>query len=119
MKHKAILIDSKARAISEVEVEEDVAAYNKLIGSECYTGGPRLPNRDGVLVDDEGLLKLDENTTFFAFDNYPQPLAGNGLVLGCRPNGETANVKSSVEDIKKRVTFYTMAEIRSGKYEQD
>lgn len=112
--HKAILIDSKNKTISAVNVDESVDAYNKLIGSSCYTGGPRLANRDGVLVDDEGLMNLTEESTFFLFDGYPQPLAGNGLMLGCRPNGETASVKSSIDEIAARVTFLTLAEVQAG-----
>jgi hypothetical protein len=112
MKHKAILIDAKARTVSEVEVEESVEAYNKLIGSDCYTGGPRLPNRDGLLVDDEGLLKVTDETPFFTFGNYPQPLAGNGLLLGCAANGDTRSVKSTVEAIRGLVKFYSLSEVR-------
>ena len=113
MKHKAILINVKERSISEVEVEDSVDEYNRLIGSDCYTCGPRLPNLDGVLVDDNGLLNIDNDTMFFTFGKYPQPLAGNGLILGCSRSGETVNVKSKLEDIKKIIKFHTLSEVRT------
>ena len=104
----------KTQTVSEVEVENSVDAFNALILSDCYTSGPRLANRDGFLVDDEGLLTLTDESKFFMFDGYPNPLAGNGLLLGCTPSGNTVNVKSTVDSIKKSVKFLTLAQVREG-----
>lgn len=115
--YKAILINAQTETVSEVTVSTQnfVDAANLLIGSDCYTCGPRLDNGDGVLVDDEGLLKLTPETKFFTFGDYPQPLAGNGLVVGCNlRNGNTKDVQSTVDEVKQRVSFYTLAQVRRG-----
>lgn len=113
--YKAILIDVTSETVSEIEVQDSVEAFNKAIGSDCYTCGPRLENGDGVLVDDEGLLKLTPESKFFTFGNYPQPLVGNGLLLGSNPQtGDTRNVQSNVERIKRSVRFLNMAQVQMG-----
>jgi len=115
--YKAILIDAKTETVSEVTVPSRgfVNAANLLIGSDCYTCGPRLGNGDGVLVDDEGLLTLTPETKFFLFGSYPQPLAGNGLVVGCNmSDGETKDVESTVAEIESKVDFLTLAQVQRG-----
>jgi len=111
---KAILVDAIKREVYAIQTTSDVDQLNKLIGSQTYSGGPRLPNRDGFLVDDEGMLNLHFGSMFFTFEGYPQPLAGSGLLMGCKANGETADVKSKLDEIKAKVKFLTMSEVQAG-----
>lgn len=113
-KFKAILVDVEAKEVRAIDVADSVDEYNKAIGSDVYCGGPRLDNGDGFLVDDEGMLKVNTDSVFFTFEGYPQPLAGNGLLLGCGPDGDTLDAKSSVDEIARRVKFLTLAEVQAG-----
>lgn len=113
---RAFLVDVKNETVTEVQVDDTVEAYNRLIGSSCYTGGPRLRNRDGFLVDDEGLLKLTPQSKFFTFKGYPQPLVGNGLLLGCASNGHTRDVKSDIDEIRKDVKFFNLNQVQNGEW---
>lgn len=100
---KAILINSEKRQVSEVEYNGDYKEINRLIGSEVFCIGAYLPNDDCVFVDDEGLLK--EPKFFFKVPSYPNPLAGNGLVLGTNGFGESTSAKSKLEELKKQILF--------------
>jgi hypothetical protein len=66
-----------------------------------------LDNNDTLFVDDEGLF-IDPSALLGAFyiDGFPsQPLFGHGLIVGIDDEGETDEVLSTVEEIKKKVTF--------------
>lgn len=108
---KAILIDPYTNTVSEVEHNGDYREIYKKIDCECFTC-VNIEDDDTIFVDDEGLLKLTEETRFFVFDGYPQPLAGKGLVLGTDDAGETVAVKATLQEIRERVKFYSIHEVR-------
>ena len=51
-------------------------------------------------MDDEGLFK--DSQEFFMIGNYPSPLAGRGLVIGCDAEGESISVQSSIDNLNIR-----------------
>jgi hypothetical protein len=78
----------------------------------------RMDNGDVLFVDDEGLLKRCDH--FFRFDLYgPQPLAGNGVLVGPDVWDEEAgdeigsDVSSSVDELAGHVTFLAADHVRS------
>lgn len=103
---KAYLIDSENKTISETSVDswKDIAPA---IGADLFTT-ITIENNDTLYVDDEGLLKPQEN--FFLYAGYDQPLAGNGLVLGTTGEGESTDPKNSIEFIRSKVRFMTRRE---------
>jgi hypothetical protein len=109
---KAILIDVEKREVKIVDVEKGIDAIYAQIKCDCFTV-VTLENEDAIFVDDEGLLKLDENSKFFFIEGYHQPLAGNGLILGTNEEGESVDVKSDLQDIKNRVRFLNIQEIHA------
>jgi hypothetical protein len=111
-KLKAILIDTENREVKMIEIEKGIDAIYEQINCDCFTV-VTLENEDAIFVDDEGLLKLNENSKFFFIEGYHQPLAGNGLILGTDEEGESVNAKSNLEDIKNRVKFLTIQEIHA------
>lgn len=102
------LIDPVACTVTQVPVSvEDgsgLADIYKHTQCDCIDLARIGPAGDAVFVDDEGLLKEPE--CFFGVADYPNPLAGRGLVLGCDAEGETISPAASFDDIKRSVVFF-------------
>ena len=100
---KALLIDTKNRVIKQIEIGEHFTEISKAIDCEIFSCPHVLENSDVLYCDDEGLLKDPKD--FFLLDSYPQPIAGNGLILGCDDEGESVDAKTSLLELSKRITF--------------
>ena len=112
---KAILIDSVNEVIREVNIpESSVTNYeqmdemHRLIDCHLFTTAGQLKNQDCLYVDDEGMFTKE---TYILVDWYPQPLWGNGLLMGTTNEGDSKDVVSSVEEITKRVKFLSYDEL--------
>ena len=96
---KAYLIDPFEEEVREIDYEykgDLDLLYNLLECShvdcvECIT-------KDGIYVDDEGLLSAEEQK-FFYFPGYAQPLAGRGLFVG--PTNEDGNTTEPTLTVKE------------------
>lgn len=99
---RAILIDPFTRSISEVECNGMEDIY-RLTDCDTFTAVTINDHNDGIFVDDEGLFKPDQ--AFFKHKNYPEPLAGKGLILGCDEDGETVEPISSLQDTIRSVKW--------------
>lgn len=99
---KAILIDPHQREVTEVEYDGVYTSIYKLIDAETFDLA-RLPDGDGIFVDDEGLLK--QPIDFFRLQGMTEPLTGKGLVLGSDAEGESIPPKITIEQIKKRIMW--------------
>ena len=100
---KALLIDVKNRALKQIEIGEDFTEISKAIECDVFAAPHILENNDVMYCDDEGLLKNPEH--FFLLDSYPQPIAGNGLILGCDHEGDSVDAKTSLAELASKVTF--------------
>jgi hypothetical protein len=111
-KIKAILIDSTAQEVREIEIENKLEAYYAAIGCNTidavYPG--ELEGRDVVYVDDNGLL--DGPQHFFHLAGFPTPLAGNGLVIGTDDEGESVDAATPVDQVRQGVMFKDLAQVR-------
>lgn len=101
---QAILIDPYKEELRAVEYNGDYKQIYEHIKADCFTL-VRLANDDDVFVDDEGLLKVTPETKFFMLRDYPQPLAGYGLILGNDEEGESVDVHHTVEFYRPQVQF--------------
>ena len=113
---KAILIDSTAREVREVEVN-GLSDMQKQIGGYIEFAY-ELPYGDVLFVDEEGLLKGLEH--WFAFSGRPdRPFAGNGLIVGREVHDadgdyiRTEDVSASAETIAKYVRFLPVEYVQS------
>lgn len=105
---KAILIDPFAREVREIEVAAGIDAIYAAIGAECFcTVG--LPDGDAIYLDDEGVFR--DKQQWFAVGNYPHPLAGKGLILGCDEEGESCDPQVTGELIRAHVHWLTAGEV--------
>lgn len=109
---KAILINSKEKTITEVEVDEGIQDIYKHL--ECQTFDVvGLGDDADCYVDDEGLMKdayVDSDGikhNMHGFSTAPNSvIIGNGLVLGVdHETGESIDSPLSIEQVKELVTF--------------
>ena len=100
---KAYLINVKSKQITEVNINtwEDISPA---IGCEIFSCPHITEENDVLYCDDEGLLH-NNIEGFFKLDSYPQPIAGNGLILGDDGEGDSADVHIDLETLKSRVKF--------------
>lgn len=101
---KTFLIDPFAQTITEVEYRGEYRHIYELIDADCYDAARINRHGDALFVDDEGLFK--EEQAFFMHKDYPQPLAGKALLLGCRASdGETIAPTETLEELTANVRF--------------
>lgn len=103
---KAVLIDPYKEEITDVTY--DAADYKNiypLIHCDIFTI-VKLADEDDVFVDDEGLLKVDDATKFFRLNDYPQPLAGYGLIVGAdEETGESVSAHHDAAYYRSKIQF--------------
>ena len=104
---KAILINPKLQTINEVNYSGDYKDIYKLTECSTFTAIYPFDNcEDTIYLDDEGLLKSSNYCfTFRCDDGRNEPLMGNALVLGADDEGESKDVETSIDEIKRRVSF--------------
>jgi hypothetical protein len=104
---KAIVIDPENKTVTEVDYSGDYKDIYKLIGCRTFDI-VRIPTGlDGIYIDDEGLYAEKQAFWKFWFSTTQMPikLVNKGLVLGCNDEGDTIAPDSTVEDIKKNITW--------------
>jgi Domain of unknown function (DUF3846) len=116
---KAILIDSVNRSVKEVDYDGSLDSLRRFVKCECVTVAFYRDNGDAVFVDDEGLLKSPEN--FFELGEYPEPLAGNALIVGTKNEDErdlddeddsdSTSCRTTAADIQDDVVFLDLGTV--------
>lgn len=117
---KAILIDVKKRTLTEVDVDSSntLEEWYKLIDCNLVEVAMELPNNEhngnSIMVDEEGMLSIGEDSGFFTMAGGHQPFAGNGLIVGINyDNGETIDVSITVDYLKDKINFFTFHEVKT------
>ena len=100
---QAILINPFDKTIEEVDYSGDWRDISSLLECDIFTTAYFDDTDDSVYVDDEGLYVEDQ--AFFTIGDYPQPLAGRGLILGCNDEGDSVDCETTLEEAKAMVTF--------------
>lgn len=108
---KAILINAEGRTVTAIELGKDYKEINTHLGSRCFTVATYLDNGDAVFADDEGLMGNPKH--FCEIGAYPEPIAGNLLIVGSTPDGGSTNCKSTVEELDKDTIFMDIATVLS------
>ena len=101
MTHPYLLIDPFEKTITPVYYDGDFHSIYNLIDCSCFDV-VRCGKYD-LFVDDEGLFK-DDQSFFLVFD-YPQPLAGKALVVGCDEEGNTIEPSITIEELEARLIW--------------
>lgn len=104
---RAILINPHDKSITEVDYDGRIEHMYELIGCSLVTAVTVYREEDGsqetLWLDDEGLFVNDQK--FFMWAEYPQPLAGRGLVLGTSPEGDSIATKLDISKIEPHITW--------------
>ena len=106
---KAILIDSKEQRVSEIEFDrDDYKNISRALGCEYFEVVTYINRKqECLMVDEEGLIRGPVEHFFF-WRGYPQPLAGNGLIVGTDDEGETVAPQGiTVEEVRAAVDWVT------------
>lgn len=106
-----ILIDVHNKTITRVEVEHGLQPIYDLV--KCSTFElVQIDDNNDIYVDEEGLLNLTPETKFFQIQGRPQPISGNGLIVGLDyETGDSGDTTLSLEWVKERVKFLDMFEV--------
>jgi len=103
---KAYLIDPIKRIVSVVDYNGDFHQICKFINAEIFDVVNPFKNADTIFVDDMGLMKPINHYFEIKYDNgHSQDLFGLGLVLGSNKEGESIDAQTTLEELKKRITF--------------
>jgi hypothetical protein len=113
---KIYLIDAERREIRESEWSGDSDTLRRHVGGYLDTVR-NWPTREACYCDDEGIFKLQQG--FFAIEGQPQPIAGNGVVVGAERldvRGALvgyADPSFSLEELRRSVQFMTRQEVQA------
>lgn len=103
---KAYLINPIKEEISVVDYNGDFHQILKFIEAELFDAVYPFKNADTIYVDDMGLMKPINHFFQVKCDNgTSQDLFGLGLVLGSNDEGESIDAQTTLEELKKRITF--------------
>jgi hypothetical protein len=109
---KGILIDVEKREIKEVEIGDTLQSIYDQIKCDTFDC-VQIHEENDVYVDDNGLFNLTPHSKFFHYKTYPQPLSGNGLILGIdHETGESIDTTLTIEEVKKNVKFMDIYEVQ-------
>jgi len=113
---KAILIDVINETVRQVEVDDNdvLRSWYKHMNCQMVQVGHYFNDKDSIMCDEEGLFTMDSDSKFFSVEGGHQPFIGNGLVVGVNPeNGESVDPCISTEEVRSKVKFHTMNEVRT------
>lgn len=111
---RGILIDPFTRSIKEVETTASLDQVYALLGVDLITV-VTWDMDHALFLDDEGLLKSNEEQSYFHVDGANQPFAGRGLIIGDN-YGDNRSATLTVEEVRSRVTFLDSAAVEPTEY---
>lgn len=107
---RAYLILPESKTIEMVNHSGDYKQIYDFINARKFDMVNLYENGDGAYIDDEGLIpkmhkgkKVEQH--FWIHRNYPTPLAGTGLILGCDDEGETVAASCTIEQLRDDVKW--------------
>lgn len=107
---RAIKIDSINRTISEIEITKSYKDLQAIVDGTITIAFYYPDQKHICFVNDEGLL--NNPTHFFLSKQYPQPLAGNAVIVGNTPNGNSKDCKLTIDEVKDSIKFLTLLEVQ-------
>jgi len=99
------LINPHDETITEVTYQGHYTDIYKHIDCDAFDVVSINKHNDGLFVDDEGLFKPSQS--FFKHADYPTPLAGKALVMGCDDKGESVAPKITLQELIDKISFVT------------
>lgn len=108
---KALHINVITKEITEIDLEKGLQPLYKALECDTFAAVvPRgFPAGDCLYIDDEGLLK--EPIGAFTVKGFPQVLSGHGLVVGTDEDGDSADVKLTLDELKEIAEFTSVDQL--------
>ncbi|MFN7323068.1 MAG: hypothetical protein ACK5SP_02225 [bacterium] len=110
---QAYLINPFAQTITQVEYTGNYQQIYDLIDAETFDVARINEHGDGIFIDDEGLIR-EKDQAFFKHKEYPQPLAGLGLVLGCDDEGESVAPFVTINELVRDISWVMPVRVNGG-----
>jgi hypothetical protein len=109
---KAILVKAAEQTITEIQVSHNHQDISKAIGAQLFTCPASDKKGNTIYADDEALINGRPMDFVSVPSMYPDPLVGDILFLGSDHEGESKDCTLTVEDVKKLVSFPSLAQVR-------
>ena len=106
---KAIKIDAVNKTVTEVLIDRGIEPIYTALGCQCFTTVRAFESSDVIYCDDEGLFNDPQH--FFTIGNYPEPIAGNGLILGTTYSGGSQDCEIDLESVKNDIIFLSRNDV--------
>ena len=108
----AIKIDVLKKEIYEIEISEGLRPIYKAIGNGCslFCCPLMLPNLDTFYLDDEALCH-GPAYIIGGFSVIGYTFVNNAIILGTDEEGGSVDVKSTIEEIRKIISFHSVIEL--------
>ena len=113
---KGILINVFNETVQQVEIDNDntLQSWYKHLNCQMVQVCHYFNDKDSIMCDEEGLYNVTDDSKFFTVVGGHQPFIGNGLVVGVNPNnGESVDPHITVEEVRTKIKFHTLKEVRS------
>jgi hypothetical protein len=108
---RTLHINTENQTITETDsnglADEQAAVGGNIESAHHFENGV-----DRIMVNEDGLFSLPQDTGWFFVDGAFNPFKGNGIVVGVNENtGDTIDAKISLEDLKGQVRFMSAFEV--------
>lgn len=108
---RTLHINAETQTITETQcnglADEQAAVGGNIESAHYFENGV-----DRIMVNEDGLFSLPQDTGWFFVDGAFNPFKGNGIVVGVdEATGDTIDVKISIEDLREQVRFMSAAEV--------
>lgn len=103
--NKAILITPSELSVTEVTVADHYTSIQDVIGCRCFTC-VRIDRQNVAYCDDEGLINGTKFGTAFDEDVYPDPIAGNILILGDDGMGGSCDTTLTEDEVDRMISSF-------------
>ena len=108
---RTLHINTENQTITETDsnglADEQAAVGGNIESAHYFENGV-----DRIMVNEDGLFSLPQDTGWFFVDGAFNPFKGNGIVVGVDENtGDTIDAKISLEDLKGQVRFMSAFEV--------
>ncbi len=108
---RTLHINAETQTITETEcnglADEQAAVGGNIESAHYFENGT-----DRIMVNEDGLYSLPQDTGWFFVEGAFNPFKGNGIVVGVNEDtGETIDAQTSLEELKSKIKFMSAMEV--------
>ena len=107
MNNKAILIKPSDCSVNEITVPDHYTCIQDVIGCGTFTC-VHIDRKNVAYCDDEGLINGTEFGTRFNEDVYPEPIAGNILIIGDNGMGGSCDTTLTQDEVDRMISSFVV-----------